>query len=62
MRIYGIMAKYWNGTIYSTVPIEGISLYFSKELRDERMRELVREVDVIFMEFEIETEDEPCQK
>ena len=62
MRIYGIMAKYWNGTIYSTVPIEGISLYFSKELRDERRRELVRDVDVIFMEFEIETEDEPCQK
>lgn len=56
------MAEYWNGTQYSTVPNEDIALYFSKELRDSKRKELVDDGDVTFTEFEIETEDEPCQK
>lgn len=53
------MAKYWNGSRYSTALNEDVLLYFSKGLRDSKMNQLVNDGDVTFTEFEIETEDEP---
>lgn len=60
MKIYGIAKEYWGGNSYTCVFNEDIELYISKEKRDEQMaiyKSYKDTGDVIYSEFDIETED-----
>lgn len=57
MKLYGIIIEYWNGIMYSFNPSEDIMLYFSKNIRDKDLSELVSDADTNYTAFETETED-----